>query len=199
MAFWGRSRRASGPSASPGLSHGFDAAAYARLAERAEEALKLARDRGRGVIASVTVALPAGIDPLAHVEAARKGDERWAGFAQPARGDFSMATLGTAALVSAAGSRRFEDLAAECGHVLEAALLDDLFDDPEAPSGSGVVWIGGFAFLDDRPTADVWRESLASELVLPRASIVRRESARLTLSVQMTPDSTLAGELSEVE
>lgn len=199
MAFWGRSRRASGPSASPELSQGFDAAAYARLAERAEEALRLARARGRGVIASVTVALPGGIDPLAHIEAAREGDERWSGFAQPARGDFSMATLGTAAVVSAAGARRFEDLAAGCGHVLEAAMIDDLFDDPDAPSGSGVVWIGGFAFLDDRPTADVWRESLAAELVLPRASIVRRDSARLTLSVQMMPDSTVAAEMAGVE
>jgi salicylate biosynthesis isochorismate synthase/menaquinone-specific isochorismate synthase len=199
MAFWGRSRRASGPSASPGLSHGFDVAAYARLAERAEEALRLARTRGRGVIASVTVGLAGGIDPLAHVEAARRGDERWSGFAQPARGDFALATLGAAAIVTAEGSDRFEKLAAGCGHVLEAALVDDLFDDPDAPSGSGIIWIGGFAFLDERPSADVWRQSPAAELVLPRASIVRKGAARLTLTLEMTPDSIVATEMSEVE
>ena len=199
MAFWGRSRRAPGPSASSGVSQGFDAAAYTRLAERAEEALRLARARGRGVVVSVTVALPGGIDPLAHVESARQGDERWSGFGQPARGDFALATLGAAAVVSADGPDRFASLAADCGHVLEAALVDDLFDDPDAPSGAGIIWIGGFSFLDEAPGADVWRESPAAELVLPSASIVRRGSARLTLSIEMTPDSDVAAEMAGVE
>jgi salicylate biosynthesis isochorismate synthase/menaquinone-specific isochorismate synthase len=151
------------------------------------------------VIAAVTVALPGGIDPLAHVEAARRGDDRWSAFSQPARDGFALATLDAAAKVNAEGPNRFEELAAGCGHALEAALVDDLFDDPDAPSGAGLVWIGGFAFLDERPAADIWRESPSAELVLPKAAIIRKDTARLTLTIQMTPDSTVASELAEVE
>ncbi|MFT4050574.1 MAG: hypothetical protein QM648_12160 [Solirubrobacterales bacterium] len=59
MAFWGKARRASDPSASP--EAGFGAAAYARLAGRIERALGIAESRQTAVIASVTVPVPRSI------------------------------------------------------------------------------------------------------------------------------------------
>jgi salicylate biosynthesis isochorismate synthase/menaquinone-specific isochorismate synthase len=155
------------------------------------------------VIAAVTVRLDAGIEPLAHVEAARGPGEHWSAFVQPARDDFSLVTLGTAATVTTAGADRFDHAAEGCGAMLEAALLDDLHDDPDSPPGSGVVWIGGFAFLDSQPSTDIWRESGALELSVPAAAIARRggehAQARLTLVVEVQPDSTTAEELAKVE
>jgi salicylate biosynthesis isochorismate synthase/menaquinone-specific isochorismate synthase len=199
---WGRSRRSERSRPVP-AQPGFGADAYARLAGRADQALRLARQRGRGVVAAVTVSLAPGIDPLAHVEAARGDAEPWSCFVQRAADDFAMATLGAAAEALADGPDRFDSLAARCGAVLEAALLDDLFDDPAAPSGSGLVWVGGFAFLDSAPTADIWRESPAARLVLPRLSIVRRgggdPQARLTVVLRMEPDSSVAEEVARAE
>ncbi|MBJ7459126.1 MAG: isochorismate synthase [Thermoleophilaceae bacterium] len=164
-----------------------------------EDALALARARGRSVVVGVTVALDGGIDPLAHVQAARRDGERWAAFAQPARSDFALATLGAAAIVTAAGAERFSDLGARCGEMLEAAIVDDLFDDHEAPPGAGILWVGGFAFLDHRPVADIWRRMPASELVLPSVSLVRAGSARMTLAASISPDSIVAEELAAIE
>jgi salicylate biosynthesis isochorismate synthase/menaquinone-specific isochorismate synthase len=164
-----------------------------------ETALTFARTRGRSVLVSVTVAVDGGIDPVAHVQAARRDDEYWSVFAQPARSDFSLATLGAAARVTAEGAERFADLGARCGEALEAALVDDLFDDPDAPSGAGIVWVGGFAFLNERPLSDVWRGAPAAELVLPSVSLVRAGATRMTLAATITPDSSVAKELEAVE
>lgn len=200
MAFMRKTRRASGPPVP--AEFGFGEQAYALLGSRIDEALKLARARGRGVVAAVTVSLPGSIDPIAHVEAARLPSEHWSAFTQPARGDFALATLDSAAAVSAEGAGRFTDVAAGCGLALEAALIDDLFDDPGAPAGSGIVWVGGFAFLDTRPAADIWRRFPASTFVLPRFSIARSGAtgqARLTIAVAIEPDSATADELALVE
>src|SRR4051794_28005451 len=154
MAFWGRGRRASDPPTSSGASVGFDSIAYARLAERVDTALTKSRARGRTVVAGVTVRIPAGIDPLAHIEAARRSEEPWTCFEQPARNDYALATLGCAVRVNAAGPTRFDDISAQCGRALEAAEIDDLSDDPDAPAGSGVVWAGGFSFYEEGPWSD---------------------------------------------
>lgn len=165
-----------------------------------EQALRLARQRGRGVVAAVTLTLPGSIDPLAHVEAARAPGDPWSVFAQPARDDFALATHGAIAYATAEGPGRFDSASAQSGAVLEAALLDDLFSDPAAPPGSGVIWVGGFAFLDAAPAADIWRESPSLGLALPRFSIVRSGTeARLTIAARMEPDSVVADELSSIE
>ena len=177
--------------------------AYARLAARVDTALTKARARGQGVVAGVTVRLPAGIDPLAHVSAARLDGEPWTSFEQPVRGDYALATLGCAVRVTAAGAARFDALAADCGLALEAAEVDDLSDDPVAPPGSGVVWTGGFSFYTDGPWSDEWRGTPASEFTLPRAAICRvagsDPQARLTLLVSVEPDSDAAQTMREVE
>jgi salicylate biosynthesis isochorismate synthase/menaquinone-specific isochorismate synthase len=203
MAFWGRTRRAERPSSSPGA--GFDALAYERLASRADEALGIARQRGRlAVIASVTVPIRPSLDPLAHVTAARaEAALVWSAFLQPARNDFALATLDEAACVRADQADRFERLAAGCGQTLEAALVDDLFDDPAAPPGAGIVWVGGFSFLDHDPSTDVWRDFPAARLSLPRFSIARRggsdPQARLTINVSMSPEDSVEREMKRVE
>ena len=168
---WRRSRRAERRLPRTPQSLGFDAAAYRGWPNASTPQLTKARDRGRGVLAAVTVALPAGIDPLSHVAAARKPAEAWSVFTQPARDDFAIATLGDATSIGAAGPNRFDALAEAAGAALEAAEVDDLFDDPDAPPGSGVVWTGGFGFADENPWGDLWHEFESSEFVLPRAAL----------------------------
>lgn len=201
MAIWARSRRTS--SAIDARDVGFGEQAYALLGQRMEDALKLARQRGRGVIAAITVRLDGSIDPLAHIAAARKAGEAWSTFIQPARADFACAALGVAASVESQGAARFDQAAADCGTLLEAAILDDLFVDPEAPPASGVVWVGGFAFLDQTPAADIWRESPGLGFVLPRYTITRQQrqtaQARLTIACSMEADSDIAIELRAIE
>lgn len=201
MALWRRNpaRRAE--------SHhevGFGPAAYARLAERVDAALRLAAERGRGVVAAVTVPLPPEIDPLAHVQAARKADELWSHFAQPAHEDYSLTSLGVQFENVARGRGRFAEMTALNGGTLEAALLDDLSDDPGAPRGSGVVWVGGFGFLDDSQAHDAWRELPSMRFVLPSVAIARRggddPQSRMTLAlfVRDRAASELMGEAEDL-
>lgn len=201
MTAWGRSRRAKRDAATP--SDGFDAAAYERLAARVDSAVTKSRERGRGVVAAITVAVPAGIDPIAHIAQARKPGEPWSAFAQPARDGFALATLGDATSIGAAGPNRFAALAEAAGAALEASEVDDLFDDPNAPPGSGVIWSGGFGFTDENPWGELWHGFEASEFVLPRASISRRAggdpAARLTLAVYAQPDDETAALMGQVE
>jgi salicylate biosynthesis isochorismate synthase/menaquinone-specific isochorismate synthase len=203
MALWGKSRRATGSSATPQAESGFGAVAYTRLATRIDAALDKARTRGRVVVVAVTVPVPAGIDPLEHVAAAKADGERWTSFAQPARDDLALATLGSALTIVAAGADRFDSLARQTGEALEASDVDDLFDDPDAPPGSGVVWTGGFGFSDDDPWGDGWRGTPSAEFALPAASITRRggdrPAARLTLTVAVQPDSDATELLGGVE
>lgn len=178
---------------------GFGAAAYALLGERLDQGVKLARQRGRGVVCAITVELDGSIDPLAHIAAARRFAEPWSAFIQPARDDFAFAACGVATRIEASGPDRFVRAATDCGSALEAAILDDLFADPAAPPASGVTWIGGFAFLDQRPSADIWRESPSLGFVLPEIAITRHskpeQAARLTIATTMEPDSDVSGEL----
>lgn len=199
---WRRSRRAERSAAAP-QSLGFDAAAYTRMAERVDSAVTKARERGRGVLAAVTVPIAAGIDPLIHVTTARRAAEPWSVFTQPARDDFALATLGDATSIGAAGPNRFDALAEAAGAALEASEVDDLFDDPDAPPGSGVVWTGGFGFADENPWGELWHEFESSEFVLPRASISRRgganPAARLTVSIFAQPDDEPTDLMRQVE
>lgn len=201
MAFWGSTRASRRPPASP--EAGFGPAAYARLAGRIEDAQRLAAERGSAVIASVTVALDAAVDPLAHIQAVEPRAGWWTAFAQPARDDFVLVTFDSARKITAVGADRFDQLAEQAGVALEAALTDDLFDDPHAPPGAGLVWSGGFAFLDAASYADAWREFGSAQFSLPRASIVRRRGmdpqARLTLNVDVTPSADVAELIAEVE
>lgn len=203
MAFWGRSRRAGRPSASPKAAFGFGEAAYARLAERIERARQIAVDRETTVIASVTVPLDPALDPIAHLRAAAAESDFWTALAQPARDDFVLAALGEAFRIVSGDGDRFDSVARATGEALEAALVDDLFDDPSAPAGAGVVWVGGFAFYDEASYGDAWRDFASTSFTLPRASIARRGGAdpqsRLTLNVRAAPETAVTELIGEVE
>jgi salicylate biosynthesis isochorismate synthase/menaquinone-specific isochorismate synthase len=189
--------------ASPSTESGFGAAAYALLGTRIVSAKSHAVLTGRTTVATVTVRIDPGLDPLAHIAAARDGDEPWSSFSQPARDELSLATLGESVVVSPEPGDRFHDAARQCGERLEAAELDDLFDDPTAPPGAGVVWVGGFSFLEAGPWADAWRDLPSMRLALPRVSIARRAgpdpAARMTVAVAVEPDADPTAELARVE
>lgn len=182
------------------VEEGFGPAAYERLARRVDAALTKARARGRTVVAGVTVPVAAGIDPLAHVAAARDTGEPWTCFEQPAHGGHAIATLGVAAEVIAAGESRFAVVARECATWLDAAEIDDLADDPTAPAGAGPAWVGGFGFFADGPYGDAWRGTPPARFTLPAAAIVRgRDQARLTLNLAVAPDDDAAALMARVE
>ncbi|MBI5309729.1 MAG: isochorismate synthase [Actinobacteria bacterium] len=179
---------------------GFGPAAYERLARRVDAALLKARSRGRTVVAGVTVPVPAGLDPLAHVAAAREPGEAWTCFEQPARNGHSIATLGIAVEVSAEGAGRFADVARDCATTLDAAEIDDLADDPDAPAGAGPAWVGGFGFFADGPYGDAWHGMPPARFTLPAAALVRGlDQARLTLNVAVAPDDDAAALIEGVE
>ncbi|MGB0871661.1 MAG: isochorismate synthase [Solirubrobacterales bacterium] len=173
------------------------------MARNVDAALTKARHRGNGVVAAITVPVRAGIDPLEHISAARGNDEPWSTFIQPARSDLSIATLGAAAVVEANGPGRFAALARDCGELLDAAEADDLFSDPIAPPGSGVIWCGGFAFNDDDPWGDAWHETRSAQFVLPRVAIARSGGedpvARLTIAIHVQPDDETSALISSTE
>lgn len=179
---------------------GFGPRAYERLARRVDAALVKSRARGRVIVAGVTVPVAAGVDPLAHVAAARRPGEQWTCFQQPARDGHAIATLGAAVTVVASGETRFTDVARECATALDAAEVGDLADDPDAPRGAGPAWVGGFGFFPDGPYGDSWRGAEPARFVLPRATIVRAgDRARLTLNIAVAPDDDPAALLAGVE
>lgn len=188
MAAWGligRRRRAET------IPQGFGEEARALLSERATRAAELATERGVATLASVTCKLADDCDPLAHVAPARREGESWSVFSQPARDGLALATLGEAARVSADGASRFERVASASAELLEAGLHDDLFDDPQAPAGSGVTWVGGFGFLHEAAPGEIWRDFPAAGLVLPEISIAARggdsPAVRLTVNLLLQP------------
>jgi hypothetical protein len=71
-----------------------DAAARALLADRCERAVRRARRAGGEVLAALTVALDAAVDPSAVVFASRRAGEDWFCYEQPARGGAAVAALG---------------------------------------------------------------------------------------------------------
>jgi salicylate biosynthesis isochorismate synthase/menaquinone-specific isochorismate synthase len=178
---------------------GFGESAYVRLADRLERARLLAHARGRPVVASITVALAPETDPIAHARHAASAVPCWSIFSQPAREETVLVGLGASVRVQTNGPERFDQLIARCSGALDGALFDDPFEDVAAPRGSGIVWVGGFAFFDAEQYADAWRDFPSTSLVLPRAVLTRRggadPQARLTLNANVEQDGSDLGEM----
>lgn len=202
MRLWRRKGRG-GADPEKSAASGNSDEAIALLGRRMERASTLARQRRRGVVAAVTFPVDAGIDPITHVESARRGSDPWSCVVQPARGRLSMASLGSAAEIRADGPGRFDSVAARCAELLEAAIIDDPFEDTSAPPGSGPLWIGGFAFLDEDSGSNTWADFPSMRLVLPSFSLVagggEERQARLTVSVLVEPESEPFDELRRIE
>lgn len=180
------------------------------LARRVGAATRRARSRGRPIIAAVTASAPASIDPAAVVLAARRGGDRWTCLEQPERDGVAIAGLGDAlAIAPGAGdgatvigslgagvaASSVEQLpahvAASCAEHLAGAYIDDPADDPTAPPGAGVIWMGGWAFDPERVVEERWSDFGPARHVLPEIAIARRlgiePAARVTATVVARP------------
>jgi salicylate biosynthesis isochorismate synthase/menaquinone-specific isochorismate synthase len=155
------------------------------LLARCERARRRARS-GRGeVLASITVPLPASVDPSAVVIASRRAGEHWFCFEQPDRNGAALAALGCVREIRTRGSRRFADAAAawrELAAGSEAGV-------PDAPAGAGPVAVGGFAFAPEGGAARHWQGFTSGDLVVPEVAIARRGGeVALTLAALLAPD-----------
>jgi len=78
-----------------------------RLLARMQLAVKRARRAGKETLATLSIPLPADVDPSAVVCASKRAGEQWFVFEQPDRGSAALATLGEVAHLSASGADRF--------------------------------------------------------------------------------------------
>ncbi len=163
-----------------------------RLAARLERAVKRARRSGTDTLATISVPLPADVDPSAVVCGSRRAGERWFVFEQPDRGHSALAGMGEAISFRAAGAQRFAIVAEQWRELSAAAVADP----PEQPDGGGPVAIGGFAFAADGGSSPHWAGFEPAALTVPEVLLTRVERdgermMRLTLAALASPDDTL--------
>ncbi|MGH2864353.1 MAG: chorismate-binding protein, partial [Solirubrobacteraceae bacterium] len=160
-----------------------------RLSARLALALRRARRGGGEVLATISLPLPADVDPTAVVCASRLPGERWFAFEQPERGHAALAALGEATSLQAAGAERFA-LVADRWRSLAAAAVSDPAEDP---AGGGPVAVGGFAFAPDGGASPHWQGFPSASLTVPEVALVRSErggeaTVRMTLAALARPD-----------
>jgi salicylate biosynthesis isochorismate synthase len=173
-----------------------DAAARERLGRRIEQALALAARDGERAFASVTAPVDASLDFSAAVLGSRRSDDRWLCFEQPDRDGYAVCGLGTAAIVSGAGTGRFGDAAAACRALARRAFADDPGTDPSRPAGSGPVFLGGFAFAHEGGRSREWASLAPAQMVLPEIAFARRGGeARMTVTVAVELGSAAGSSL----
>lgn len=162
--------------------------ARVELHHRVEQAIGRARRRGHSVLAAVTVAVGADVDPTAVVVAARRGDEPWFTQEQPGRSGAAVAGLGAVMTLEARGPDRFATVSARW----RAAIADASCDPPAGPPGSGLIATGGFAFAPGGGAVPHWESFAAASLVVPAVSFARRgDDVRMTVAVLCAPDDTV--------
>jgi isochorismate synthase len=160
-----------------------------RLLARLALAVRRARRGGGEVLASISLALDADVDPSAVVCASRRPGEDWFVFEQPDRGGAALAALGQAASLVAAGAERFATVADRWRSLAAAAVADP----SDEPAGAGPVAVGGFAFAPDGGASPHWRGYEPASLIVPAIALVRRQRAGephvgLTLSALASAD-----------
>ncbi|HZL47974.1 MAG TPA: hypothetical protein VFC30_03060, partial [Solirubrobacteraceae bacterium] len=105
-----------------------------RLLARLEVAVRRARRSGEETLATISLELPAEVDPSAVVCASRREGEAWFVFEQPDRGGAALAALGEVAQLRASGADRFA-VVAERWRALSAAAVADSDRTPTHPGG----------------------------------------------------------------
>jgi menaquinone-specific isochorismate synthase len=156
-----------------------------RLRARLELAVKRARRGGLPTLATLTVALPAKVDPSAVVCASRRPGEPWFLFEQPERAGAALATLGEATSLSAAGAERFATVADRWRALAAAAVSEP----PDHPDRCGPLAVGGFAFAPDGGADPAWSGFEPASLVVPELALSREEGrVRLTVCALACPD-----------
>ena len=168
-----------------------DPAAVDRLGDRVERARALGRRGGGPAVASVTVTVPAQLDPSAAVLAARRPDDLFFLFEQPDRDGYAVCGVGAAAIVTAEGPARFREAARACRALAARSVADDPGGDPARPAGAGPVFVGGFAFAPRGGGSPEWSSLAPAQLVLPELSLSRKGGeARLTVNVVVDGDES---------
>ncbi len=160
-----------------------------RLLARLALAVKRARRGGRQILATIALALAGESDPSAIACASRRAGEPWFVFEQPDRGRAALAGLGEAVELRAAGTGRFEDVAARWRAIAAEAVADPLGD----PHGGGPVAVGGFAFAAHGGSSPPWAGFEPASLIVPEVALARRalngkSTATLTLASLASPD-----------
>jgi salicylate biosynthesis isochorismate synthase/menaquinone-specific isochorismate synthase len=163
-------------------------AATSELGSRLRESAELAAARSRRTLVSVTVGA-AGVSPCAAVFASRLASDHWFCWEQPDR-EFELAALGVAHEASSRGGTRFEDVARECLHLNEGAILDE---PTGLPAGTGPVWTGGFAFDPQGAGSAPWSSFSPASMSLPEVSLCRQGGDTfLSLNLVVSPGDDAA-------
>ena len=162
---------------------------HGRLATRLNDAVRRARRSGRDTLATMSLAMPAGVDPTAVVCASRRPGEPWFAFEQPDRGHAAMAGLGEAVALQGAGAERFATVAERWRALAASAVTNDL----DEPAGGGPVAVGGFAFSPDGGCSPHWEGFEPASLIVPEITLTRAERqgelvVHLTLAALASPD-----------
>ncbi len=165
-----------------------------RLRARLELALQRARRSASPTLATITLALPAGVDPAAVVCASRRAGEPWVLFEQPDRGCSSLAGLGAVVTLESRGPERFAEVADRWRALSAAAVADS----PGESDGGGPIAVGGFAFEPDGGESHAWSGFEPASLLVPEVALVRETRGgelrvRLTLAALAQPDDTAEG------
>ncbi len=162
---------------------------HERLAARLKDAVRDARRSGRETLATMSLALPADVDPTAVICASRRSGEPWFAFEQPDRGHAAIAGLGEAVALQAGGADRFANVA-ERWRALAASAISD---GPDETAGRGPVAVGGFAFAPDGGASPHWEGFEPASLIVPELILARAErhgerAVHLTLAALVSPD-----------
>jgi salicylate biosynthesis isochorismate synthase/menaquinone-specific isochorismate synthase len=162
---------------------------HERLFDRLRLAVRRARRDGVQTLATISVAVPPGVDPTAVICASRRAGEQWFAFEQPDRGHTALAGLGAAIGLQATGAERFVNVAERWRELSAAAVSDP----PDGPDGGGPVAVGGFAFAPDGGTSPHWVGFEPASLIVPELTLTRAEHAgeqvvRMTLAALASPD-----------
>ena len=155
-----------------------------RLLARVALAVTRARRSGQETLATLSIALPADVDPAAVVCASRRTGEPWLLFEQPDRDGASLAGLGQTVVIAASGPGRFAT-AADRWRALAAAAVGGAGEEPD----EGPIALGGFAFAYDGGRAPHWKSFAPASLIVPELALRRRgREVSLTLAALASPD-----------
>jgi salicylate biosynthesis isochorismate synthase/menaquinone-specific isochorismate synthase len=150
------------------------------------------------VLASTTAATFRPLDPVAVVAVSRRDGEDWFCFEQPDRDGYAVAGMGCARALVASGEDRLAQVSRQWDRVRAAALADPV----QAPAGSGLIAVGGFAFDDQGGDSPAWTGFAPASLVVPTISLARGRgggSVTVTINVGVSADDTVEDLLEDVQ
>jgi isochorismate synthase len=140
---------------------------------------------GGTVLASATTLLADPVDPVSTVAASRRPDEDWFCFEQPDRDGYAVAAIGCAQTLAASGEERVAEVSRRWRRLCAGAVADPV----EAPAGSGLTAVGGFAFDGQGGGSPAWEGFAPASLVVPAISLARGQGrTALTINVSVSPD-----------